>query len=58
MVCFEVGMSFTGIFSKSMIGIKDLLVVEDDMVGNCVVIACSNCIFPARRVSGSKWQDL
>ena len=40
-------MSFIGIFSKSMMGIKSLLVV-DDMVGNCVVIACSSRVSPAR----------
>ena len=48
MVCFEVGMSFTGIFSKSIMGIKDLLVVVDDMVGNC--------IFPARRAQEVRCQ--
>lgn len=52
MFCFEVGggrMSFTGIFSKSMTGIKSLLVV-DGIVGACVVIVCSSCVFPARQV--------
>ena len=41
MFCFEVAggrMSFTGILSKSMLGIKSLLVL-DDMVSYCVVVA-------------------
>ena len=40
-------MSLIGIFSKSMVGIKDLLVV-DDMVGSCVVIARSSRVFLAK----------
>ena len=56
MVCFEVGggtMSFIGIFTKSMVGIKDLLVVVDDMVGSCFVIACeSRC--PGQTSSGDR----
>lgn len=50
MFCLEVGggrMSFTGIFSKSMVGIKSLSMV-DGIVGNCVVIACSSDVFLAR----------
>lgn len=49
-------MSFTGIFSRSVMGIKSLLAV-DDIVGDCGVIACSMSELPSEMSSGARWRN-